>query len=70
MENRGRGRKKTEMSNQSLAVQAILVTLQTHKSRSHGGGFPSGSVVKNLPAKAGDVSLIPDLGRSHVLWSS
>ena len=28
-----------------------------------GWGFPGGSVVKNLPANAGDVSLIPDLGR-------
>ena len=27
-------------------------------------GFPGGSVVKNLPAKAGDLGLIPDLGRS------
>ena len=27
-------------------------------------GFPGGSVVKNLPANAGDVSLIPGLGRS------
>ena len=27
-------------------------------------GFPGGSVVKNLPAKAGDVGLIPGLGRS------
>ena len=27
-------------------------------------GFPSGSVVKNLPANAGDVGLIPGLGRS------
>ena len=26
--------------------------------------FPGGSVVKNLPANAGDVSLIPGLGRS------
>ena len=29
-----------------------------------GKGFPGGSVVKNLPANAGDVSLIPGLGRS------
>ena len=29
-------------------------------------GFPSGSVVKNLPANAGDVRWIPDLGRSHM----
>ena len=27
-------------------------------------GFPSGSVVKNQPANAGDVGLIPGLGRS------
>ena len=29
-------------------------------------GFPGGSVVKNLPANAGDVGLIPGLGRSPV----
>ena len=28
------------------------------------GGFPGGSVVKNLPTNAGDVSLIPELGRT------
>ena len=27
--------------------------------------FPGGSVVKNLPANAGDTDLIADLGRSH-----
>ena len=27
-------------------------------------GFPGGSVVKNLPASAGDTGLIPGLGRS------
>ena len=27
-------------------------------------GFPGGSVVKNPPAKAGDMGLIPGLGRS------
>ena len=27
-------------------------------------GFPAGSVAKNLPANAGDVSLFPGLGRS------
>ena len=27
-------------------------------------GFPAGSVVKNLPANAGGVRLIPGLGRS------
>ena len=33
-------------------------------------GFPGGSVVKNLPANAGDMGSIPDLGRSHMPWSS
>ena len=33
-------------------------------------GFSGGSVVKNLPANAGDMCLIPDPGRSHVLQSS
>ena len=32
--------------------------------------FPGGSVVKNLPANAGDMGLIPDLGRSPMLWSN
>ena len=34
------------------------------------GCFPGGSVVKNLPANAGDKSLIPGLGRSHMLQSN
>ena len=29
-------------------------------------GFPGGSVVKTLPASAGDMGLIPDLGRSQL----
>ena len=28
--------------------------------------FPSGSMVKNPPANAGDTGLIPDSGRSHM----
>ena len=34
------------------------------------GDFPGGTVVKNLPANAGDVSSIPALGRSHIPWSN
>ena len=30
----------------------------------HFQGFPGGSVVKNLPANAGDTGSIPELGRS------
>ena len=33
-------------------------------------GFPGGSVVKNPSAKAGDLGLIPDPGRSHILQST
>ena len=32
-------------------------------------GFPSDSVVKNLPANAGDKGLIPDPGSFHMPWS-
>jgi len=30
-------------------------------------GFPGGSVVRNLPAIAGDMGSIPSPGRSHML---
>ena len=33
-------------------------------------GHPGGSVVKNLPANAGDMGSIPDPGRSHMLQSN
>ena len=33
-------------------------------------GFPGGSVVKNLPADAGDTGSNPDPGRSHMPQSS
>ena len=31
------------------------------------GDFPGGPVVKNLPASAGDMSLVPGWGRFHML---
>ena len=33
-------------------------------------GFPGGTVVKNMPANAGDKSLSPGPGRSHMLRSN
>ena len=33
-------------------------------------GLPGCRVLRNPPANAGDVSLIPDLGRSHMPWSN
>ena len=35
-------------------------TKQLALSQEHVGGFPGGSVVKNPPASAGDMNLIPD----------
>ena len=35
-----------------------------------GRGFPGGSVVKSLPANAGDVGSITGPGRSYMLWSN
>ena len=32
--------------------------------------FPGGSVVKNLPARAGDLGLNPDPGRPHMPQSN
>ena len=31
-----------------------------------GGGFPGGSVVKNLPANAGNMGSVPHRARSHM----
>ena len=31
-------------------------------------GFPGGSEVENLPAKAGDTGLIADPGKSYMMW--
>ena len=38
-------------------------------SKFHIGDFPGGPVVKNPPANAGDTSLIPGPGRSHMWYS-
>ena len=43
---------------------------ELHTFKCHFGGFPVGSVVKNLPANAGDTGSIPGLGRSHMPWSN
>ena len=52
------------------SVHNVGETEQLHAKE----GFPSGSLVKNLPTNAGDVGLIPGSGRSpgerngHPLW--
>ena len=47
-------------------VEAMLTGGQ-RSSRVWKGSFPGGSVVKNLPARAGDIGLTPGLGGSHML---
>ena len=36
------------------------------KKKKTNSGFPSGAVIKNLPANAGDTGSSPGLGRSHM----
>ena len=40
------------------------------KVKYQGEGFPGGSVVKNPPANAGDMGLIPGPRRSHMSQSN
>ena len=45
-------------------IDSILGLIFFFKETSPTEGFPCGSVVKNPPANAGDLGLIPGLGRS------
>ena len=46
-------------------VKSALLMMSTIILKKH-GGFPHGTVVKNLPANAGDTGLSPGPGRSHM----
>ena len=50
----------------NLMISQILMTWIKSDNKTVLGGFPGGSVIKNLPANAGDTGLIPDPGRSHM----
>ena len=60
----------------ALRVDSLLLSHQERKATLLtvkmiiGRDFPSGPVVKNLPANAGDTGSIPDLGEFHVLQSN
>ena len=58
-----------EVSSTLSFVLRCLVQADSHL-RSHTVGFPGVSVVKNPPASAGDMGLISDLGRPHMLPSN
>ena len=47
-----------------LASPILSQILKAHLNEILFLGFPGGSVVKNLPASAGDLGSIPGLGRS------
>ena len=44
----------------------IVKIIQDLGIRMEAKGFPSGAVVENLPANAGDTGSSPGLGRSHM----
>ena len=72
-ERRGAGRKPAQNPSTALALfsQAFPHDFSNRKQLNPGClGFPGGLVVKNLPANAGDTSLIPDLGRSYMPWGN
>ena len=52
------------LSNSKALVQQDAVNHLLHSLYCMFEGFPGGSVVKNLPASAGDVGSIPESGRS------
>ena len=46
------------------SMYSISSSMSIKASLYHNKGFPGGSVVKNLPANAGDIGSIPWWGRS------
>ena len=53
-----------------ITEQVGIKKTYEEKTKNTTGGFPRHLVVKNPPANAGDTSLIPGLGRSHMPRSS
>ena len=51
----------------AMLEENLTVVIKIKNSLS---GFPGGSVVKNSPANAGDMGLIPGLGGSHMPQSN
>ena len=60
------------MRDLEASIDWVLSSFSTSfkkKKKNKKQGFPGGSVVKNLPANAGDMGLVLDLGRPHMPWS-
>ena len=58
---------KTKQSLPSPLFCLLLHYHHHHYFKKHWGGFPGGPVIKNPPAIAKDIGVIPDPRRSHVL---
>ena len=58
--------KKLKKKSGEIALKVNSV----RNSKCHKSVFPGGSVVKNLPANAGDMGSTSGLGRSHMPWSN
>ena len=54
------------MCDNTVASVGLLLTKKKLDTKENIMGFPDGSVVKNLPAKAGDTGLISSLERSRM----
>ena len=50
--------------------KSIFMFAALKKKKKRVQGFPCDSVVKNSPASAGDMEVIPDLRRSHMPQSN
>lgn len=51
----------------NLRMGGLPPWLSSKESACKAGDFPGGSVVKNWPADAGDMGLISDPGRPHMM---
>ena len=58
------------MSQEESVVESSLLVSSTSCLRSSKQDFPGGPLVKNLPANARDMGLIPGPGRFHMLQLS
>ena len=62
----GKGKDSISLISYNTEKKYIRTYFPSPRSRKKNQGFPGGAVVKNPPAKAGDMGLNPGPGRSHM----